>query len=81
MVKPDRELVGVFNFLANLNILNLAHFVGADHLDHTRNLLGFWIIALLTLPLAIWFWFLPEPSAHLKSDDQNHSPIPFLLSC
>ncbi len=38
----------------------------------------FWIIALLTLPLAIWFWFLPEPSAHLKSDVQGHSPIPFL---
>ncbi len=38
----------------------------------------FWIIALLTLPLAIWFWFLPEPSAHLKSDEQDHSPIPFL---
>ncbi len=38
----------------------------------------FWTIALLSLPLAIWFWFLPEPPAHLKSDDQNHSPIPFL---
>jgi len=38
----------------------------------------FWTIALLSLPLAIWFWFLPEPPAHLKADDQNHSPIPFL---
>ena len=38
----------------------------------------FWTIALLSLPFAIWFWFLPEPPAHLKADDQNHSPIPFL---
>lgn len=38
----------------------------------------FWTIALLSLPLAIWFWFLPEPSAQFKTDHQNHSPIPFL---
>jgi FHS family Na+ dependent glucose MFS transporter 1 len=38
----------------------------------------FWTIALLSLPLAVWFWFLPEPPAHLTTDDQNHSPIPFL---
>jgi MFS transporter, FHS family, Na+ dependent glucose transporter 1 len=38
----------------------------------------FWTIALLSLPLAIWFWFLPEPPAHLTTDDQKHSPIPFL---
>ena len=38
----------------------------------------FWTIALLSLPLAVWFWFLPEPPAHLKNGDQNHSPIPCL---
>ena len=38
----------------------------------------FWTIALLSLPLAVWFWFLPEPPAHLTTDDQKHSPIPFL---
>jgi FHS family Na+ dependent glucose MFS transporter 1 len=38
----------------------------------------FWIIALLSLPLAIWFWFLPEPPAHHRAHAQNHSPIPFL---
>ena len=38
----------------------------------------FWTIALLSLPLAVWFWFLPEPPARLTTDDQNHSPIPFL---
>lgn len=38
----------------------------------------FWTIALLSFPLAVWFWFLPEPTAHLTTDDQNHSPIPFL---
>jgi FHS family Na+ dependent glucose MFS transporter 1 len=38
----------------------------------------FWTIALLSVPLAIWFWFLPEPPAHLKNSDQNHSPIPLL---
>ncbi len=38
----------------------------------------FWTIALLSLPLAIWFWFLPEPPAHHRAAAQNHSPIPFL---
>ena len=38
----------------------------------------FWIIALLSFPLAVWFWVLPEPPAHLTTDDQNHSSIPFL---
>ena len=38
----------------------------------------FWTIALLSLPLAIWFWFLPEPPAHHRIGAQNHSPIPFL---
>ncbi len=38
----------------------------------------FWTIALLTIPLAIWFWFLPEPPAHLRTKNQNHSPIPFV---
>ena len=36
----------------------------------------FWTIALLSLPLAIWFWFLPEPPAHHRVEAQNHSPIP-----
>ncbi len=38
----------------------------------------FWTIALLSVPLTIWFWFLPEPPAHLKANGQNHSPIPVL---
>ena len=39
---------------------------------------AFWTIALLSLPLAVWFWFLPEPPAHHRTDAQNHSPIPIL---
>lgn len=38
----------------------------------------FWTIALLSLPLAVWFWFLPEPPAHHRAAAQNHSPIPLL---
>lgn len=38
----------------------------------------FWTIALLTIPLAIWFWFLPEPPVHLRTENQNHAPIPFI---
>ena len=56
----------------------LAHFAGANHLDHARDLLGLLDHRLISLPLAVWFWFLPEPPAHLTTDDQNHSPIPFL---
>ncbi len=39
---------------------------------------SFWIIALLIVPLAVWFWFLPEPSAQSNNDQTNHSPIPFV---
>lgn len=39
---------------------------------------SFWIIALLIIPLAVWFWFLPEPSALAKKGQVNHSPTPVL---
>jgi FHS family Na+ dependent glucose MFS transporter 1 len=38
---------------------------------------GFWIIALLIIPMAIWFWHLPEPPTQNKSGQIiNHSSIP-----
>jgi FHS family Na+ dependent glucose MFS transporter 1 len=39
---------------------------------------GFWIIALLIIPLAIWFWFLPELPARTNTEPSNHSRIPFV---
>jgi MFS transporter, FHS family, Na+ dependent glucose transporter 1 len=39
---------------------------------------GFWIIALLILPLAVWFWFLPEPPAQSNTGQIDHASIPFI---
>jgi FHS family Na+ dependent glucose MFS transporter 1 len=39
---------------------------------------GFWIIAILMVPLAIWFWFLPEPVVQQHSDQESHAPIPVI---
>jgi FHS family Na+ dependent glucose MFS transporter 1 len=39
---------------------------------------SFWIIALLIIPLAVWFWFLPEPPAQSNTGQIDHSPTPFV---
>ena len=40
---------------------------------------GFWIIALLIIPLAVWYWFLPElPTQPNTEQIINHSPIPYI---
>ncbi len=45
----------------------------------TREIYGvFWIIAILCAPLAIWLWFLPEPSMHVDDTSQTAGPAPFL---
>ena len=62
---------GVGSFLSPIL---LAQIISATHEIYWV----FWTIALLCLPLAVWFWFLPEPPAHLKAGDQNHSPVPLL---
>jgi MFS transporter, FHS family, Na+ dependent glucose transporter 1 len=35
----------------------------------------FWIIAMITLLLAILFWFLPEPYLHLQFANEDHGSI------
>jgi FHS family Na+ dependent glucose MFS transporter 1 len=38
---------------------------------------GFWIIALLIIPMAIWFWLLPEPPTQKNTGQViTHSSIP-----
>jgi MFS transporter, FHS family, Na+ dependent glucose transporter 1 len=39
---------------------------------------GFWIIAILIVPLAIWFWFLPEPATQIHNRPTSHSSIPYI---
>jgi FHS family Na+ dependent glucose MFS transporter 1 len=39
---------------------------------------GFWIIAILIVPLAIWFWFLPEPSTQSQVKQKEANSIPFI---
>ena len=38
----------------------------------------FWIFALLTLPLAIWFWSLPEPPAQANTAETGKAHSPFI---
>jgi len=38
----------------------------------------FWIFALLSLPLIIWLWGLPEPHAQSEEEKNGKAPIPFL---
>ena len=38
----------------------------------------FWIFALLSLPLIIWLWGLPEPHAQSEDEKNGRPPIPFL---
>ncbi len=38
----------------------------------------FWIFALLSLPLVIWFWSLPEPRAQLNSNRNERTPMPLM---
>jgi FHS family Na+ dependent glucose MFS transporter 1 len=38
----------------------------------------FWIFALLSLPLIIWLWGLPEPHAQSEGEKNGKAPIPVL---
>ena len=38
----------------------------------------FWSFALLSLPVAVWLWNLPEPPIQVESDGHGHTPIPFV---
>ena len=38
----------------------------------------FWTVAIACLPLAIWYWFLSEPSTHTQAQERNNVPLPVL---
>ena len=38
----------------------------------------FWTVAIACLPLAIWYWFLSEPSTHTEAQERNNVPLPVL---
>jgi MFS transporter, FHS family, Na+ dependent glucose transporter 1 len=38
----------------------------------------FWLLAIACLPLAIWYWFLSEPSTHTQAQERNNLPFPVL---
>lgn len=38
----------------------------------------FWSVAIACLPIAIWCWFLPEPSAHTQLEERINAPFPML---
>lgn len=38
----------------------------------------YWIFAMICLPVAIWFWFLPEPATHIQSDESRSTTLPLI---
>lgn len=38
----------------------------------------FWSFGLLCLPLAVWFWNLPEPAAQTESQENGNAAFPFI---
>jgi len=38
----------------------------------------FWIFALLSLPLILWLWWLPEPRVQSEEEKNGKAPIPFI---
>lgn len=36
----------------------------------------FWSVAIACLPVAIWCWFLPEPSTHTQAEEGTTAPFP-----
>ena len=38
----------------------------------------YWTFAILCLPIAIWLWFLPEPSHQMHSAENKKTPLPLI---
>jgi FHS family Na+ dependent glucose MFS transporter 1 len=61
---------GVGTFLAPLLLAQIISITQEIHWV-------FWTISLVTAPLAVWFWFLPEP-VHAHVHEETGVPIPFV---
>jgi len=38
----------------------------------------YWTITIVCFPVALWFWFLPEPSAYTHNDERKNAPLPVI---
>ncbi|HEX6268814.1 MAG TPA: MFS transporter [Anaerolineales bacterium] len=38
----------------------------------------FWSVAIACVPIAIWCWFLPEPSVHTQTEERINAPFPIV---
>jgi FHS family Na+ dependent glucose MFS transporter 1 len=38
----------------------------------------YWFFAITCLPIAVWFWLLPEPSHQMQGDKKTNSPLPLI---
>jgi FHS family Na+ dependent glucose MFS transporter 1 len=38
----------------------------------------YWLFAITCLPIALWLWFLPEPSHQMHSDEKKNAPLPLI---
>lgn len=62
---------GVGSFLAPLLLAQVLILTGDIHWL-------FWSVAIVCLPITVWFWFLPEPSPHSSDAERTAAAFPVL---
>jgi FHS family Na+ dependent glucose MFS transporter 1 len=62
---------GVGSFIAPLLLAKILLSAGDIHWLY-------WSFTIICLPIALWFWFLPEPSGHTHSEEEKSDPLPFI---
>lgn len=62
---------GIGSFTAPLLLAQVLLLTGGIHWMY-------WVFAILCLPVAIWFWFLPEPATHIQSDESKNTALPLI---
>lgn len=63
---------GIGSFIAPLLLAKILQATGSIHWLY-------WTLTIACVPIAVWLWFLPEPSStHMQSDEIKNAPIPLI---
>jgi FHS family Na+ dependent glucose MFS transporter 1 len=62
---------GVGSFVAPLLLVKVLVTTGSINWTY-------WSFAIICLPIAFWFWFLPEPTHEMHSEEKKKTPIPLI---
>jgi FHS family Na+ dependent glucose MFS transporter 1 len=38
----------------------------------------YWSFTIVSVPIGLWLWFLPEPSSHIQTEERKNAPIPVI---